>query len=188
MLTLFPGRIARALPWALALVLAQATWAFAQDLSLVEVAAISGTDRPLLTTENLPAAPEPAADLIEPVKLAAIAPVGQPPAATLPEPGNHPFWDRPNRLLFVATGATATADFFVTHSNLSRGGRELNPVTRVFGRSSAGLATNFTLETAGVMGVSYLLHRTGHHRLERMTSLVNIGGSAGAVAYGLTHR
>jgi hypothetical protein len=64
----------------------------------------------------------------------------------------------------------------------------LNPVVRVFGNSTPALAMNFVGETAGVMGVSYFFHRTGHHRLERIVSFVNIGGSAGAVGYGLTHR
>ena len=67
-------------------------------------------------------------------------------------------------------------------------GRELNPVTRVFSGSTPGLATNLALETSTTIGISYMLHKTGHHKLERITSFVNIGTSAGAVAYGLTHR
>lgn len=80
------------------------------------------------------------------------------------------------------------ADFAVTRANLQSGGQELNPMVRVFGRSTAGLAVNFAGETAGVVGLSYLFHKTGHHRLERMVSLVNVGASTGAVSYGLTHR
>jgi hypothetical protein len=49
------------------------------------------------------------------------------------------------------------------------------------------LASNFALETGGVMGISYLFHRTGHHKLERLTSYVNIAGSISAVSYNLTH-
>ena len=82
----------------------------------------------------------------------------------------------------------ATADFFVTRANLQSGGKELNPVTRVFSGSTPGLAANFALETGVVIGLSYIFHKTGHHKLERATSWVNLGGSAGAVAYGLTHR
>jgi hypothetical protein len=100
----------------------------------------------------------------------------------------HRFWDRENALLFVATGGLAAADFCATRANLASGGRELNPVTRVFSGSSAGLATNFALETTGTIGVSYLFHKTEHHRLERVASLVDIVGSAGAVAYDRTHR
>jgi hypothetical protein len=81
-----------------------------------------------------------------------------------------------------------TADFAVTRANLRSGGQELNPVVRVFGQSSAGLAVNFIGETAGVISLSYFFHKTGHHKLERAVSLINIGSSAGAVGYGLAHR
>lgn len=108
--------------------------------------------------------------------------------AALKEATTHRFWDRENRVLFAATGIAATGDFFVTHANLSAGGRELNPVTRLFTGSTPALASNFALQTAGVMGVSYLFHKTGHHRLERLTSVVSVTASSGAVAYGLTHR
>jgi hypothetical protein len=100
----------------------------------------------------------------------------------------HRFWDKENRILFTAVAATSGADFAVTRANLQSGGRDLNPVVRFFGPSTAGLAVNFAGETAGVIGVSYLLHRTGHHKLERIFSLVNIGSSASAVGYDLAIR
>jgi hypothetical protein len=106
----------------------------------------------------------------------------------LKEATTHRFWDRQNRVLFAATGIAATGDFFVTRANLSAGGRELNPVTRIFTGSTPALAANFALETAGVISVSYLFHKTGHHRLERWTSVASATASGGAVAYGLTHR
>jgi hypothetical protein len=124
---------------------------------------------------------------LEPLPPPVMAPssfVAAPPEAPRP----HRFWDKENLALFTATAAFSAADFSVTRSNLQSGGRELNPVVRVFGRSTPGLAVNFAGETAGVIGVSYFLHRTGHHRLERMASTVDIGGSAVAVMYGLTHR
>jgi hypothetical protein len=112
------------------------------------------------------------------------------PAAARPASmgDQHKFWDKQNRALFVAAAALNGADFAVTRDNLQRGGQELNPVVRVFGRSTAGLAVNFIGETAGVVSISYVLHKTGHHKLERMVSMVNIGSSAAAVSYGLTHR
>ena len=100
----------------------------------------------------------------------------------------HKFWDRQNKLLFLAVAAGNTADFAVTYANLQNGGREMNPLVRPFGRSSAGLAVNFAGETAGVVGLSYFLHKTGHHKLERAVSLVNIASSSTAVGYGLAHR
>ena len=100
----------------------------------------------------------------------------------------HKFWDTPNRALFVTAAALNGADFAVTRANLQSGGQELNPLVRIFGRSTAGLAMNFIGETAGVVTISYWCHKTGHHRLERAVSAVNITGSVGAVTFGLTHR
>jgi hypothetical protein len=108
--------------------------------------------------------------------------------ATLPEVPTHRFWDRKNTALFATSAAFTTADFFGTRANLQSGGQEFNPVTRMFGRSSAGLAANFAGETIGVIGISYFFHKTGHHKLERAVSVVNIGSSAAAVSFGLAHR
>ena len=107
----------------------------------------------------------------------------------LPEaPSQHKFWDGKNRFLFTSVAAFSAADFTVTRMNLNSGGRELNPMVRPFTGSTAALATNFAGQTAGVVAISYLFHRTGHHRLERMTPAANIAASAFAVAYGLSHR
>jgi hypothetical protein len=109
---------------------------------------------------------------------------------SLPRPtaSEHKFWDRENKMLFVTAAALNGADFAITRSNLQSGGRELNPVVRIFGRSTAWLAVNFAGETAGVISVSYFLHKTGRHKIERWISIVNISSSAGAVGYGLAHR
>ena len=100
----------------------------------------------------------------------------------------HRFWDRENSALFALNAGAAAADFSVTRANLASGGRELNPVMRIMTGSTPALAANFALETGGVIGVSYLFHKTGHHKLERATSMVNFSGSIAAVAYGATHR
>jgi hypothetical protein len=122
-----------------------------------------------------------------PAAAAAIT-VSSTPAAPDRSQYEHKFWDKENLALFVATGALSGADFAVTRSNLQSGGQELNPVVRMFGRSTAGLAVNFAGETAGVITLSYFLHRIGHHKLERALSMVDIAGSAGAVSYGLANR
>jgi len=101
---------------------------------------------------------------------------------------SHRFWDLENSALFALNAGAAAADFSVTRANLASGGRELNPVTRIMTGSTPALAANFALETGGVIGVSYLFHRTGHHKLERATSMVNFSGSIAAVVYGVTHR
>ena len=131
----------------------------------------------LLAQGPLPDAPVPSVEAASPVV-----------AAPLSEMREHKFWDRENWTLFATSAAFSGADFAVTRANLQSGGRELDPVVRVFGRCTAGLAVNFAGETAGVIGLSYFFHKTGHHRMERVVSMVNIGASAGAVSYGLAHR
>lgn len=111
------------------------------------------------------------------------------PSTPLPQVAEqHNFWDRNNCILFTAVAALSAADFTVTRDNLQSGGQELNPVTRVFGKSTAGLAMNFAGETAGVIGISYFLHKTGHHKMERMVSMLNAGTSAAAVSFDMAHR
>ena len=122
-------------------------------------------------------------DAMEPVR-----PVESFVSKPLPEAPRHRFWDRGNQALFAATLVASAGDFVVTRNNLRGGGQELNPVARVFSGSTAGLALNFAGETAGVTGLSYLFHRTGHHRLERLAPMVNLGASGYAIAYGLSHR
>jgi hypothetical protein len=156
------------------------------------VLAISGLCKPALAQEPSYAVLQPSAFTHPGV---AAAPELEPvpafrstPTVTLPEAANHRFWGRDNSILFAASAAFSTADFIVTRNNLRSGGQELNPVTRVFTSSTPALAMNFVGETAGVVGLSYFFHKTGHHKLERAVSMVNIGGSATAVAYGLAHR
>jgi len=100
----------------------------------------------------------------------------------------HSFFDTKNRFLFSTVTGFTGADFAVTRANLNRGGKELNPMARVFGVSTLGLAANFAVESGAVVGLSYLFHRTGHHRLERITPLANIAASTFAISYGLAHR
>ena len=150
-----------------------ATAAIASFLTLAALCPLSLAQGPL------PDAARPNTS-VEPVSTFVIAPQA-------PE-YSHKFWDRQNKTFFLVAAALNSADFAVTRSNLQRAGRELNPVVRVFGRSTPALAVNFAGETAGIMAVSYFFHKTGHHKLERYTSVINIGASAGAVSYGLATR
>jgi len=107
----------------------------------------------------------------------------------LPEaPAPHHFWDKTNGLLFTGVAAMNATDFVETRDNLRSGGKELNPITRLFAGSTAGLAVNFAGSTAATMGISYLFHKTGHHRLERATAAVAMGMSTQAVIYSGSHR
>lgn len=126
----------------------------------------------------LPEAPMPSSAAVAPMMVAM-----QPRAEV-----SHKFWDKQNKFLFIAAAGSNFADFAVTRANLQNGGRELNPMVRPFGRSSAGLALNFAGETVGVISLSYFFHKTGHHKMERAVSIVNIASSSSAVSYGLMHR
>lgn len=112
------------------------------------------------------------------------------PAVTTPSVADntHRFWDKQNWALLFSAAALNGVDFAVTRANLQSGGQELNPVVRLFGRSTPGLAVNFIGETVGVVSLSYFFHKTEHHKLERIVSMVNIGTSAAAVSYSTTHR
>ena len=159
--------------------------ALGQERSLV--AAVHPLEAVSESAAGLPAAPQPVPSAIEPVRPAPVAPV-QPAFIGVSGDVPHRFMDRENKLLFTAVAASAAADFFVTRANLANGGQELNPLVRAFGTSTPALAANFGIETAGVVGMSYMFHRTGHHKLERLTSFVDAGGSLSAVSYGLAHR
>jgi len=148
-------------------------------LAYAWLAALTLAVCPLLSAQGpLPDAPVPAAE-------GGVAAFIVSPSAERPQ---HKFWDKTNCALFAGTMAMSGADFAVTRANLQSGGQELNPIVRIFGPSTAGLVVNFAGQATGSIGLSYLFHRTGHHKLERAVSVVNIGGSAAAVGYGLAHR
>jgi len=136
-----------------------------------------------LTGACLAQSPATQAMLIEP---ATAYPLVQ---SSIPEaPAPHGFWDKQNKVLFSLVGVSTAADFAVTHYNLNNGGSELNPVARVFCGSTAGQVAYFAAGAAGTVGVSYLFHRTGHHKMERFASMLQVGSSTFAASYGIAHR
>lgn len=101
----------------------------------------------------------------------------------------HPSWDTTNRLLFASHGALEAVDFGITHHNLSDGGRETDSMAKALCESGpAGQLVFFGGKMAGVVGISYLLHRTGHHKLERAFPVYASGDSAYGVGYSFAHR
>jgi len=102
-----------------------------------------------------------------------------PPAAAPPKP--HRFWDKQNAWLFAGVAAARALDYHSTGNMRRRGLNEglLNNETvdnkPVFA----------TIEAAGAItsvGLSYLFHRTNHHKLERWVSYLHIGiGTFGGV-------
>ena len=104
-------------------------------------------------------------------------------------PTRHNFWDAANKMLFASHAALEAADFGITHHNLSNGGREMDPEAKALCESgTAGQLVFFGGRMAGVIAVSYALHRTGHHKLERVFPVYASGDSAYGVAYSFAHR
>lgn len=111
-------------------------------------------------------------------------------ATEAPAPGAHRFFDQRNLELTAGNLFAQIADGITTQHLLSRSGQmrnvrihgvltptpyfyeEANPVARPFAtRGWAGEATYIGMVTGTELGVRYLLHRTGHHKLERIVPL-----------------
>jgi hypothetical protein len=86
----------------------------------------------------------------------------------------HKFWDGENMLLFTGVAAARALDFTSTRHFR---GRDVNEVLLTNGivDNKPLFAGIEAVGTAASIGVSYLLHRTGHHRAERWVSIVHIG-------------
>lgn len=94
--------------------------------------------------------------------------------APIASPPMHRFWDHENLLLFSGVAAFRGLDYASTRNFQARGRQEILLPDDVV-NNSAGFAS---LEAAGVatsVGIAYMLHRTGHHRLERWLSIGHIG-------------
>ncbi|HEY2820656.1 MAG TPA: hypothetical protein VGJ06_06400 [Candidatus Acidoferrum sp.] len=97
------------------------------------------------------------------------------------EPAEHRFWDTTNDLLFAGVGASRTLDYFST-LNMRRRGRDEILLTNDVVDNHAAFAVIEAAGTGASIGVSYLFHHYGHHKLERATSIVHIGlATSGAV-------
>ena len=96
-----------------------------------------------------------------------------PTVRSLPEAPSHRFFDRTNVALHLASFAALTSDFLTTRQIINGGGREANPIARPFVSSGWGgqIAGTYILGGGGTLLTAYWLHRTGHHRLERLAPI-----------------
>jgi hypothetical protein len=96
-------------------------------------------------------------------------------------PSEHRFWDTTNDLLFAGVGASRTLDYFST-LNMRHRGRDEIFLNNDTVDNHAAFAVIEAAGTGASIGVSYIFHHYGHHRLERATSIVHIGlATTGAV-------
>jgi len=93
----------------------------------------------------------------------------------------HAFWDRTNRWLFAGVAFTRGMDYASTRNMQARGRQEILLPSEIVNNSAAFAS----LEAAGTLtsiGISYVFHRTSHHKLERWMSIGSISvTSFGAV-------
>lgn len=86
---------------------------------------------------------------------------------------SHRFWDRQNVMLFSGVALFRGLDYASSRNMQSRGREEILLPDDVV-NNSAGFAA---LEAAGAatsVGLSYWMHRAGHHKLERWVSIVHL--------------
>jgi hypothetical protein len=133
--------------WGICLVVSQP--AAAQRLSAEESPLVTTrpADAPKATAAALPAPPAP--------------------------PREHAFWDRTNIALFSGIAVTRGMDYASTRNFQARGREEILLPDDVV-NNSAGFASLEAAATLTSVGISYLLHRTGHHSLERWLSIGHI--------------
>jgi len=99
------------------------------------------------------------------------------PTPDAPRPPVHRFWDRTNILLFSGVAFVRGMDYASTRNFQARGRQEILLPQDVV-NNSAAFASIEAAGTATSIGISYLLHRTGHHTLERWMSIGHIGVTA----------
>ena len=88
-------------------------------------------------------------------------------------PPAHPFWDARNRTLFATIAVFRALDYASTPNMQARGREEMLLPDEV-ANNSPGFACVEAAGTAASLGLSYWMHRAGHHRVERWISLVHI--------------
>jgi len=86
----------------------------------------------------------------------------------------HAFWDRTNILLFSGVAAFRGLDYASTQNFLARGREEVLIPDDIV-NNSAAFAGLEVASTAASIGLSYWMHRIGHHKIERWISIVHIG-------------
>lgn len=100
------------------------------------------------------------------------------PASVKREPAaQHAFWDRDNILLFSGVAVFRGLDYASTRNMQARGRQEILLPDDVV-NNSAGFASLEAAATMTSVGISYIFHRTGHHKLERWMSIGHIGVAA----------
>ena len=96
------------------------------------------------------------------------------PTQQAPILSEHKFWDQQQKLALAAHSAVRLADTIKTCRELAHGGVEDWIPTQ----SCAGIAAWNAGSVGAALGIGWLFHRYGFHRLERITPWIGTGASA----------
>ncbi len=105
----------------------------------------------------------------------------------IPEAPSHSFFERGSEIRMGVIAGLIAADGITTQHILTVDhGFEMNPLVRpLVIHGAGGQAAASVLGYAFSVGTSYLFHRTGHHKLERLLLNTSIGVEAECVTSNL---
>jgi hypothetical protein len=114
-------------------------------------------------------------------------PSGEKPRAPLTVPSTSPaaaphrFWDAKNAALFAGVAGARALDYASTQHFRRKGVNEVLLTNAIVDNKPLFAAIEVSAVAASI-GVSYLFHRTGHHKIERWVSGIHISvGTAGSI-------
>ena len=98
-------------------------------------------------------------------------------------PSQHHFWTLETKMNAGILAGLVAADAITTQRGLSQGYREANPIMRPFvTRGTAGQASGSAVGFGAALGTVYILHKTNHHKAERIAMRLMIGVQSAVVA------
>jgi hypothetical protein len=131
-------------------------------LTIVLLAALAGAQELDPATAALPNAP---------------AAASVPPVASRPAPQAHAFWDHKNAWLFSGVAVFRVLDYTSTRNMRDRGRQEILLTNWVVDNKPLFIGIE-AAATGLSIGLSYVMHRTAHHKVERLISIGHISGAA----------
>ena len=97
------------------------------------------------------------------------------PTTAMAEEEDHPFWDQANTRLLLLNVAAQSLDAYSTQRALRHDNtKEFNPLARPFAERGwkGQVAYSYGIGVGGTLALSYLFHRMGQHKRERITPLI----------------
>ena len=124
-----------------------------------------------------------AQNFVEPSSFSSSSSTSSMSYSSLPDAPSHHFWTFESKLNTGIFAGLVAADAITTQRGLNQGFREANPIMRPFvSRGVAGQAAGSALGFGAGLGTVYLLHKTHHHKAERIAMRLIVGVQSAVVA------